>query len=672
MDQRLSPDALLQHADFTRSLARHLLRDPADADDAAQETWRVAIERPPRPEGSVRGWFATVLRNTIRQSRRTRSRRGRRERQGARPERLPSALDSVVERETLQRVVGAVDALAEPYRTTILLRYYEDLPPRVIAVRMGAPVETVKSRLKRARQQLRQRLESGRVDWRLALAPLVGAPASSGAAATAVGASLMSTKLKVSLGVAAIALLGFAAWHLFTDAPDDSLTTVADAEDALGADGDAHDPGGALRANGRTETQAPEAPREAVKRAGREALLPPQGARSSAPVARAKKQVRGRGVINGLVTLAGQPVTSGTVQRRGHAKELPPDPIPIAADGTFEISGLLNGREHLTVRVGDLQPRSIGVSVTQGEAKRVTVAFGTAVLWGVVHDELGRPAAGVPVRMSSFHRATEDGFVSSAEGDAFGVSVRTTLGGRYKFRDLPAGTYAMVATVVPDSPTDARNIRSQQVTLTAGETRRFDIGGAREDPYWTGTVQYADGERVRRRGNIFLRNHDGEQRMYVNFDADGRFSEAVPVGTYDVELVMHPMHTAFAGARILKAGTLEITPQGSIESVIFPGARVAGRVNGHKPRTGQLVTLRRQGAGTEGGDEPAANIHEAFLKGRLNTISVRVRDDGTYVCDGLKPGTYKLTCHPRVAREEVTVEVPEGRTLVEVDVDLKD
>ena len=40
--------------------------------------------------------------------------------------------------------------LDEPYCTTILHRYYEGWPPREIARSTGVPVETVKSRLKRA------------------------------------------------------------------------------------------------------------------------------------------------------------------------------------------------------------------------------------------------------------------------------------------------------------------------------------------------------------------------------------------------------------------------------------------------------------------------------------------------------------------------------------------
>ena len=59
--------------------------------------------------------------------------------------------DEIVARlETQRRVVDAVMALDEPYRTVVVYRYFDDLPPKEIAARLGVPVGTVKTRLKRA------------------------------------------------------------------------------------------------------------------------------------------------------------------------------------------------------------------------------------------------------------------------------------------------------------------------------------------------------------------------------------------------------------------------------------------------------------------------------------------------------------------------------------------
>ncbi|MEL6715816.1 MAG: sigma factor, partial [Planctomycetota bacterium] len=102
---RLSPAALLEHADWVRALARRLVRDEATADDVAQEALSVAIERPPRAGGSVdagdtassdpsvRGWLARVVQNVARQRARSEGRRARRERRGSRDEALPSAAE---------------------------------------------------------------------------------------------------------------------------------------------------------------------------------------------------------------------------------------------------------------------------------------------------------------------------------------------------------------------------------------------------------------------------------------------------------------------------------------------------------------------------------------------------------------------------------------------------
>ena len=65
------------------------------------------------------------------------------------PERDPA---EILEREDLrQRVVVALLALDEPYRTILLLRFYDDLPPREVARRVDAPVETVRTQTRRGR-----------------------------------------------------------------------------------------------------------------------------------------------------------------------------------------------------------------------------------------------------------------------------------------------------------------------------------------------------------------------------------------------------------------------------------------------------------------------------------------------------------------------------------------
>src|SRR5262245_7778646 len=118
----VSIEALLAHRDFVRGLVRALVSDPHHADDVTQDTWLAALENPPRDASALRSWLARVARRLAARFRRDERRRRRREEASARPEALPSTAEAV-ERETLRRrVVDAVLALDEPYRSTLILR----------------------------------------------------------------------------------------------------------------------------------------------------------------------------------------------------------------------------------------------------------------------------------------------------------------------------------------------------------------------------------------------------------------------------------------------------------------------------------------------------------------------------------------------------------------------
>ena len=142
-----SPETLLAHDRFVRALARRLLADVHQADDVAQDTWLALALRPHEGLASMRAWLAGVVRRQAAKANRTDQRRLRREHAAARPESI-LAVDQVLEREALRKsVVDAVLVLEEPYRTTILLRFFEELPPRMVAVRMRTPLETVRTRI---------------------------------------------------------------------------------------------------------------------------------------------------------------------------------------------------------------------------------------------------------------------------------------------------------------------------------------------------------------------------------------------------------------------------------------------------------------------------------------------------------------------------------------------
>jgi RNA polymerase sigma factor (sigma-70 family) len=204
----VNPEELLTHAGFVAALARRLVSDEHAGSDVAQQAFLAAIERPPSGGKPLKSWLSRVTRNLSIKHRLAETRRRKRERAYAVPERAPST-DEVIEREEIRRkVVDAVLELDEPYRSTLLLRYYEDLPPRLVAESQKVPLETVKTRLKRGIEQLRSRLDDGhggsRRKWLFALLPIAGiklsaAKASTGIPAAVAGGLIMSTNAKISI-----------------------------------------------------------------------------------------------------------------------------------------------------------------------------------------------------------------------------------------------------------------------------------------------------------------------------------------------------------------------------------------------------------------------------------------------------------------------------------------
>ena len=156
-------DLLLRQTGWVRRLARRLIDDGAHAEDLAQEAMLAVLRAPPvgaSNERILRAWLARVLRNCARLAVRTNLRRQRREEIVARSE-VEEATAEVVERASQMRlVVEAVFELPEPYRSTVLLRYFDDLSTAEIAEKLGISQEAVRKRLSRSFARLRVRLDS--------------------------------------------------------------------------------------------------------------------------------------------------------------------------------------------------------------------------------------------------------------------------------------------------------------------------------------------------------------------------------------------------------------------------------------------------------------------------------------------------------------------------------
>ena len=214
-DHARTAEALLSQSDWVRALVRGLGVDESGAEDVVQSTWLAALSKPPRSgaEGaSFRAWIARVAHNFALRRIDGDARREGRERATAKEERLPSAADVVEREEARAEVVRALLDVHEPYRTALLLRFYEGLEPRDIARLQSVPASTVRNRLKRGLALLKERLETSHgPSWRqrcLLVLPAiqpktVAVPqASYPAAAAASGGALVIKSLGIAATVA--------------------------------------------------------------------------------------------------------------------------------------------------------------------------------------------------------------------------------------------------------------------------------------------------------------------------------------------------------------------------------------------------------------------------------------------------------------------------------------
>jgi RNA polymerase sigma-70 factor, ECF subfamily len=148
-----------------RRFATSLLRgDRERADDLVQDTLERALSRwhLRRAGGNLRGWLYAILYNRFLSDQQRLRRRGP---HGALSEdaEIPGVAggqDSALEHRDLLR---AFSALPEEQRSVLLLIAVEDLSYEEAAQVLGVPIGTVMSRLSRARERLRRRMD-GKID----------------------------------------------------------------------------------------------------------------------------------------------------------------------------------------------------------------------------------------------------------------------------------------------------------------------------------------------------------------------------------------------------------------------------------------------------------------------------------------------------------------------------
>lgn len=204
------PAELERHRAFLQRMARALVRGEAAAEDLVQEAFVRALERPPAERRALRSWLGRVLRHLAINRARGEARSSARERSSARAEAVPPPDEALASLELQERLVAALKALDEPYRTTLWLRFHEGLAPGVIAARQQTSRKTVEARVTRGLERLRAELDrrSGgdRTRWLGAVVALVGRGRSGPAALIGV---LAMKKLVVAVGLLAALVLGW-------------------------------------------------------------------------------------------------------------------------------------------------------------------------------------------------------------------------------------------------------------------------------------------------------------------------------------------------------------------------------------------------------------------------------------------------------------------------------
>jgi RNA polymerase sigma-70 factor (ECF subfamily) len=142
-------------------VAYAIMGSRASAEDAVAEAFLKAYRNIGRFEaGRPFGpWLLRIVTNEALQA----TRRAKRAERlyallGRQERRAPDPVEVVETNEVRRRVIAAVRELAPNERAAVTLRYLLDMDERSVAETLGWPLGTVKTRLHRARAQLRDRL----------------------------------------------------------------------------------------------------------------------------------------------------------------------------------------------------------------------------------------------------------------------------------------------------------------------------------------------------------------------------------------------------------------------------------------------------------------------------------------------------------------------------------
>lgn len=152
-----------RHQAFVFGAAFRVTKHRQMAEDIAQETFLKAYRSANsfRGEGAVRAWMYRIARNLALNV----VTRSREDSTPSLPEQPSSSTieDQVIERERQDAVREQLRELPEPLRLPLVLREYQDLSYEDIAEKLDMPVNTIRTRIHRARKLVGKNLEGKHV-----------------------------------------------------------------------------------------------------------------------------------------------------------------------------------------------------------------------------------------------------------------------------------------------------------------------------------------------------------------------------------------------------------------------------------------------------------------------------------------------------------------------------
>ncbi|NLX12843.1 MAG: RNA polymerase sigma factor [Phycisphaerales bacterium] len=164
-DSHAMAELIQRHGRWVRGVIFAVIGRTDEVDDIAQKVWIRVWNQAGGLEDVTRwrSWLYRVARNTATDAIRGRQRRRRLlgrffDYRGQGRQHAPAAEQSILADERQQAVIDAIAALPALYREPFVLKHLEEWSYKQIGQALDLPVDTVETRLVRARRLLRERL----------------------------------------------------------------------------------------------------------------------------------------------------------------------------------------------------------------------------------------------------------------------------------------------------------------------------------------------------------------------------------------------------------------------------------------------------------------------------------------------------------------------------------